>query len=234
MMQPVIELKTPLRRGFLFGKGTRYWAMQHSDDASADQSLSSALQHLLDGYAGRQLRLGELLERMGVRGFGFAYLVFGLLAAALPAVLCSLMSLPILLFSLQQMAGHARPAMPARFNGRHFPVDAVRIGLHRAGPWLNRLERFSRPRWQALAGPVANRMAAAMCAALSLIILIPGPFTNTPPGIVIALFGFAMASRDGLLMLLAVLASVVAVIVSLSALGAFFLAVYAWTRQALG
>ena len=168
---------------------------------------------------------------MGARGFGFAYILFGMLAAALPAVLCSLMSIPILLFSAQQMAGRKRPAMPPKFDGRTYPADSIRNGLLKAAPWLNRLERFSRARWPALASDVTNRIAAMVCFLMALIILIPGPFTNTPTGIAIALIGLAMTSRDGLLMLLSLLASVAAVFISLSALGAFAVVMYGWISR---
>ena len=198
--------------------------------ASDSLPLTDALQHLFDDCPGGSLRISEILARMGARGFGFAYIVFGMLAAALPAMLCSLMSLPILLFSLQQMAGHGRPGMPARFDGRTFSANAIRNGLRKAQPWLNGIERFSKPRWPALTTATAERTAAAVCFVLAVVILIPGPFTNTPPGMVIALFGFAMAGRDGLLMLLALLATVVALLISLSALSAFALLLLAWAR----
>ena len=201
--------------------------------ASDSLPLSDALEHLFDDCAGGSLRISDLLERMGTRGFGFAYILFGMLAAALPAVLCSLMSLPILLFSLQQAAGRPRPVIPARFDGRAFSADALRNGLRKASPWLSGIERFSKPRWPALASTAAERMAAMICFLLSLVILIPGPFTNTPPGIVIALFGFAMASRDGLLMLLSLLASAFAMIISLSAIGAFAVLLLTWIRPHL-
>lgn len=208
--------------------------MQRSVESRQSPSLSDALLGLFGSFSGRDIRIGEILEHMGARGFGFTYILFGMLAAALPAVLCSLMSMPVLLFSAQQMAGLKRPLMPAKFDGRTYPADTIRNALLKAAPWLDRLERFSRPRWPVLAGDAANRIAAMVCFLMALIILIPGPFTNTPPGMAIALIGLAMTSRDGLLMLLSLLASVAAVFISLSALGAFAVVLYGWIKNHTG
>ena len=62
-------------------------------------------------------------------------------------------------------------------------------------------------------------------------IVVPGPFTNLPPGVAIALFGFAMAERDGLLMLLSFLASILAFFISLSAISALALLSWVWLSR---
>jgi hypothetical protein len=45
---------------------------------------------------------------------------------------------------------------------------------------------------------------------LALIIALPGPGTNFPPGVTIAFMAIAIIERDGLLVLLGVVASVIA------------------------
>ena len=67
--------------------------------------------------------------------------------------------------------------------------------------WLENIRTGSLPFFTASGEAKApvNRVAALFCLLLALVILAPGPFTNVPPGIAIALFGFAMAERDGLL-----------------------------------
>ena len=94
-----------------------------------DGPLHAALIHLLDGYRGRHIHLSDLLNAMGPRGFGFVYILFGMLAAALPTGLCSVMAVPILLFSAQQALGRHRPTMPKRFDGKQFLADAVQTGI---------------------------------------------------------------------------------------------------------
>lgn len=192
-------------------------------DASATEhplTLYDDIQAQLARDAGADIGLGDLLARLGGRGFGFVYVVFGMLAAVLPAGLCSLMSVPILLFAGQQFLRQARPVLPARLDTRRVSTDALSAGLARRETWFRHMERIARPRWPWLAGIGAYRLAALFCGMLALVILVPGPFTNVPPGMAIALFGFAMAERDGLLMLAAFAIGILAFAIGLSAVAA--------------
>jgi hypothetical protein len=189
--------------------------------------------HMLDRHDGRDIRVSDMLEAMGDRGYGFAFIAFGMLAAILPTGLCSIMSMPIILFSVQLLFGQSHPSIPARFNRRTFAADHVQNSLRKTEKWLRRLELFAKPRWPGFTGPLITRLAAFFCLTLALVIILPGPFTNLPPGIAIALFGFAMAERDGLLMLLSFLASVLAFFISLSALSALALLAWAWLSGAI-
>ncbi|NBU29838.1 MAG: exopolysaccharide biosynthesis protein, partial [Caulobacteraceae bacterium] len=69
-------------------------------------------------------------------------------------------------------------------------------------PWLQRVERVSRPRLTFLFGPVGDRVIGGVCLMLSLVLLLPIPLGNMAPAAAIALFGLAMVQRDGLLALL--------------------------------
>jgi hypothetical protein len=71
------------------------------------------------------------------------------------------------------------------------------------------LERFAKPRWKIMTHDIVYRFAALCCLVLALVILVPGPFTNIPPGVAIALFGFAMVERDGMLMLISFIAGII-------------------------
>ncbi len=192
-----------------------------------DAPLLDVLMHMLDGRAGQEITLGELLAAMGHRGFGFVFITFGVLAAISPPGVGSLMSLPIMLFALQMMWGAKEPWVPARLNRRRFAADTIAKSMQRARPWLRRIEIFAKPRWSFLADHLMKRLAALVCFLLACVILVPGPGTNNPPGVAIAIFGFAIAEHDGLLMLLAILASIAAF-----AIGA--LAIWAVVTLALG
>ena len=96
------------------------------------------------------------------------------------------------------------------------------------------LERFAKPRWKIMTYDIVYRFAALCCLVLALVILVPGPFTNIPPGVAIALFGFAMVERDGLLMLISFIARVIGFIVGLSAVIATALLIGRWIAQSSG
>lgn len=198
------------------------------DPPGSQPPLLDVMLHMLDRHDGRDIQVSDMLQAMGDRGFGFALIAFGMLAAILPTGLCSIMSMPIILFSAQLLFGQSHPSIPARFNRRTFAADRVQAGLRKTEKWLRWLESFAKPRWSWFTGAFINRLAAFFCLTLALVIIVPGPFTNLPPGVAIALFGFAMAERDGLLMLLSFLASVLAFFISLSAISALALLAWAW------
>jgi hypothetical protein len=200
--------------------------MDKTPEASGTPPLIEVMLHLLDQHDGRNIHVSDMLMAMGDRGYGFAFIAFGMLAAILPTGLCSIMSMPIILFSAQLLFGQSHPSIPARFDRRTFAADRVQTSLRKTEKWLRRIESFAKPRWPGFTGPLITRLAAFFCLTLALVILVPGPFTNLPPGIAIALFGFAMAERDGLLMLLSFLFSVLAFFIALSAISA--LAILAW------
>lgn len=205
--------------------------MDNKPDPSGTPTLLDDMLHMLDRHDGRDIRISDLLEAMGDRGFGFAFIVFGILAAVLPPGLCSIMSIPILLFSAQLLFGQKHPSIPARFNRKTFAAGRIQAGLCKTEKWLRRLESFTKPRWSLFTGPFFTRLAAFFCLTLAFVIIVPGPMTNLPPGIAIVLFGFAMAERDGLLMLLSFLFSVLAFFIALSALSALVILSKVWLTE---
>ena len=190
--------------------------------------LFDALLRHLDSYSGRQIQLSDLLIVIGDRGFGLAFMLFGLLAAILPTGLCSMMSLPIILFAFQLLIGQERPSIPNRFNHKMIDADLVRIKIQKSQKWLNWLEHLAKPRWQWFNHTVLIRLAALICLCLALIILMPGPFTNTPTGLAVMVFGLAIAERDGLLLLLSFFAALSAFFVSITAFVTFISLIQKW------
>jgi hypothetical protein len=201
-----------------------------SEKTAPTSKLFDVLLHRLQAYSGQQIQLSDLLTAMGDRSFGLAFMLFGFLAAVLPAVLCSIMSLPIILFALQLLTGREKPSIPNRFNRKKFDADTISLNIRKSQKWLNRLTLFARPRWYFFNQVFFIRLTALFCLILALIILIPGPFTNTPPGIAIVLFGCALTERDVILLLISFAASTLAFFVSVTAIMGIYSLILAWLQ----
>jgi len=186
------------------------------------------MMHLLDGKAGQQVTIGELVSGMGKRGHGFCLIVFGLLAAISPPGVGSVMGAPLILFAAQLAVGLKQPWMPNWLARRPFSADGAKRTIERGRKWLKKIEIFAKPRASWLAGGVMEHLVGAVCVLLAAVILMPGPLTNNPPGIAITILGFALAERDGILVLLGLVAAVVAFVVGLSAFIAVAIAIWAW------
>ncbi len=196
--------------------------------APEEAPLVDAMLHLLDQQQGKQVSLGDFVAAMGQRGFGFCLIVFGILAAISPPGVGSVMGAPPLLFAAQMVLGFRQPWVPGFLARRQFSADSVKRTLERARPWLKRIEIFAKPRLSWLARGVVERLVGLVVMILCCVILLPGPLTNNPPGIAILLLGFALAERDGVLIVIGLIAAVAAFVIGLSAFIAVALAIWAW------
>jgi len=151
-----------------------------------------------------KLYLGELVNAFGERGFGALMLFLGLLnALPLPPGSTTVLGAPLLLLSLQLLF---------RFDQLWLPGWALKSAIDRAGyrkasgrvvrP-LRWIERLSKPRWPALTGPVSEVLIGLVCSILAFILVLPIPLGNIAPALTIAVFGFGLTQRDGLVVALA-------------------------------
>jgi hypothetical protein len=167
------------------------------------------------GDPAETLRLDELLSGLGKRAFGMLLFVSAL-PAFIPIPGGGAVAGPlVLLIGLQLLVGLRRPWLPGFLARRGPRREAMARFDRRLSPWLARLEHLIRPRM----ARVLDHRAAATFTGLLLVLLgaltsLPLPFTNFLFGAMALMFALALLERDGALMLLAWLATGVAVAVS--------------------
>ncbi|HET7126570.1 MAG TPA: exopolysaccharide biosynthesis protein [Lysobacter sp.] len=180
-----------------------------------EHGTRAILDRFAAGDPAETLRLDELLSGLGKRAFGMLLFI-----AALPAFIPipggGVIAGPlIVLIGLQLLVGMRRPWLPGFLARRGPKRESMARFDRRLSPWLARLEHLIRPRlaW------VLDHRAAATFTGLLLVLLgavtsLPLPFTNFLFGAMALMFALALLERDGALMLLAWLATGVAVAVS--------------------
>ena len=193
--------------------------MNPADDEPADlqaHSVSELLAVLATEARQQPLHLSDLVDRFGPRGFGVLLLLvtlptfLPLPVGAITGPLCALIGLQLLFLQ-------SHPWLPGKI--RQQPLDGKRLQqfLDRRGRWLQRLERLARPRWPLLTSSrLAQAINGLLIAISGVLLSLPIPFTNYPLGVLMLLFCLALLERDGRLM-------VVAWILSLVAAGVFVL-----------
>ena len=161
------------------------------------------------------MTLGELLDRFSERSFGLFLLIVMLptfipIPVGMGAVSGGLASL----IGLQFLARFEHPWLP-RFIARHEIHRHRLISFRdRMGKWLDRIERLTKPRNQAvLTHPVAHAFTGLLLVILGAALSLPLPLTNYPFGLVLLAFAFALIERDGRLMLVAWAAGLVEIVV---------------------
>ena len=160
--------------------------------------LSDELQGLLQ-TDGDGLTVGQLVERVGHRGFGLPPLVLSLPSALpVPAAGYSVpFGLLLLVLALQMLIGKKRPVFPAR-------MERIRISGNMASKLLNgaawifkRLEWIVRPRMRWVGRRAGLTLMGVLVMIMAILMMIPIPMTNTFPAFVIFLIGVGLTEEDG-------------------------------------
>lgn len=190
---------------------------------------SHAVEDILDRLAqeGRdddRATVGDVTGALGNRGFGPFLFVPALIEVSpiggVPGV-PTLLALIIALFAVQIVMGRDEMWLPGFLERRSVSGDnllAAADKLRGIGRWL---DRWFHGRLETLTGPKASRIAGVVVLLLCLTVppLELVPFASTAPMVAIAAFGLAMTLRDGLLMGLGFVLSLVAAGVGFGMLG---------------
>lgn len=166
---------------------------------AADQSRGAAalLEHLANGEPGECLSLGTLVDRLGDRAFGAVLLILALPNLIPMTGVSTLLGLPIALIGAQIAAGHQSLWLP-----RRLAAVAIERGLFKrmALFWarhLRRLEHLVRPCWPALTGGAGARAVGLALVILGIVLALPIPLGNQPPGLAVTLVALGVIERDG-------------------------------------
>lgn len=159
-----------------------------------------------------KLSLEHLMSALGHRAFGVAILVFALaniLIANIPGI-STILSIPLMIFSLQMMWGVHHPWLPKKLAQREFDRATFERMLRRAAGVMRKIEVFIKPRLLFLV--IKNdKVLGFICLLLSIVLALPILFGNWLPAWGLVFISLAMIERDGLLILIGLLFGVAAV-----------------------
>jgi hypothetical protein len=164
--------------------------------------MSAALAASAAAVRDPSVTLRELLGSLGEQGL----LVFcGVLAAPflLPVTvpgMSTVLGLPMLLIGFAVMVSRV-PWLPERLLNHSLPATTVRKVLEKVQGWAERFEHLVRPRWLGLTGSRAINVVNGVLVIVAVLLLMAPiplvPFVNSIPALAILLLCFGMAERDG-------------------------------------
>jgi hypothetical protein len=123
------------------------------------------------------------------------------------------------------MLGLEAPWLPKFISARRIKRDHLRRVCTWVIPYLEKLERIISPRLGLLVKPPANRFIALLCVILSLMILLPIPFSNGLPSLAIFLFAIGILQRDGLFVIFGMIVALISATAILAFSSALFLSI---------
>jgi hypothetical protein len=189
---------------------------------------SEAILQIVRNFPNDRISLQDLLDALGERSFGFLLLIFGIACAIAPPGFATVFSMPLLLFAAQMVAGFDAPWLPRSIGARNFARADLEATLKRAVPAMRWVEKICKPRLQFLIGELGERLLGVIVFILTIVIALPGPGTNFPPGVAIAFMSIAIIERDGLLVFAGVLASMVALYIGFLGLQLVIMEILPW------
>lgn len=162
-------------------------------------SIAGALQRVVDETTGEDASYGELLGRLGGRGFGFAMLI---LAApnltpgpSLPGF-STIFGVPMVWLALQMFVGAANPRLPGWLARRRLGRDRLARFMAKLLPIAAKADLALRPRWP---GFVAlKRLNALSFVVLALLLVLPFPFVSLAAAGAVVLIAVGLIAEDGL------------------------------------
>lgn len=176
------------------------------------RSASALLEDLVENFPGERVSVGDLLERLDARAYGMLLLVLAL-PMCVPNVpgISTIFGVLMLLPATQMVIGARKIWAPARLRAKEIDGEILRRTLRMAIPTLKRVEYLIRPRLPQLTRFPLTIAAGLQTLLMALILILPIPFANWPPGMTVAMTALALLQRDGVLMLLTIPAALISV-----------------------
>lgn len=193
------------------------------------RKVSQILAELARDFPAERISLGDLLKVLGDRAFGVLMLILSLPNAiglgTIPG-LSTVVGLPQIVVAIQMVIGMSRPWFPQWALQRSLAIGDFRLMAARAGPYLEKGERVLKPRLEVMVTPLAERILGAVCLGLAIIVSLPIPFGNQPPAVAIALISLGIVERDGLFVIIGLVASAIATAIASTVVAAIGMSVF--------
>jgi len=164
---------------------------------------------------GDKTSVNDVMEAFGRRAYGPFLFVVGVLSASplgsIPGASILFGSFVIIMM-VQYIVRQGAPWVPAWIRNRSISSKKARESAQAVKPYLERVERVVRARYDALTHPPWTYVCAVFCIlmALSMYPLALVPWGAMPPSLALAVIGLGMMSSDGLLIGAGLAASVAA------------------------
>jgi hypothetical protein len=184
----------------------------------------------LTAEAEERLSVGWILSGLGDRSFSILVVLLGLPnCIPMPPPIPLICAFLLIAVGLQMLIGLRAPWLPSYVLNRSVARSDFERASQKALPWLQKLERYTRPRLQWFSNGAAELAVGLLLIALAVGLILAAPFIGQIPwGIAVCLVGLGLVERDGVLILWAVVCGIVGAFLSAGFVYAVFVAIKSW------
>jgi hypothetical protein len=176
------------------------------------------IEDVLRNGSSDRIPIRDLVEAMEAVGFGLAMMIFAFgIIIPLPPPFPSIIALPLVVFSLQMIAGNRAPKLPKRFSDLSVKRSVLAMLVQKSSPYIRKVERILKPRLLFMTSLLAERIIGIFTLVFSSFIVLPMPLSNFIPGLGILIISFGMLGKDGLVTIFGIVVGVIGVLISAAA-----------------
>ncbi len=172
--------------------------------AERQARTTELLRRAFDAHGGDTITLGDFLDPLGERAFGFLILILALPNfIPVPLGVGGVMGALVVLVGFQMLIGLLHPWLPNALRRRGLARAPLDRFIQRLTPVLRWLERLCRPRLAMLTRHPAHRITGFLLVLIGIALALPIPFTNYFFGVLLVVYAVALIERDGIALLIA-------------------------------
>lgn len=165
-----------------------------------------------------RMLIADLIAAMDGAGFGLAIMIFAFgVTIPLPPPVPGIVSIPLVIFSLQMLFGYESPKLPKYFANLSIKRQLLATLVRKASPYIRKVEKILKPRLLFMTTSTAERIVGFFIFLFSLFILLPMPLSNFLPGVGILIISFGITGKDGLAVLAGIVIGMFGLTISLTA-----------------
>lgn len=182
---------------------------------------------------GERISVGDILDALDARAFGLATFAFALFSVIpMPPGIPTVVGIVLFIVSVQMVFGRQELWLPRFLTKRAFDRAGLVRELEKLQTRLEAVEKIARPRLIFLTGRLGTVLIGIVILIMAIVLILPlPPGGNFPPALACCVLGMGLAERDGLIVLIGLVASIAALFVAsvlAVSLIAFLPSVYQW------
>ncbi len=179
---------------------------------------TQVLEDVVNQSSADRVLIKDLVDAMDAVGFGLAIMIFAFgIIIPLPPPFPSIISIPLVLFSAQMMAGYKSPKLPKRFSNLSVKRSVLAMLIKRSAPYIRRVEKILKPRLSFVFYEGMERVVGFFIFLFSTFVLLPMPLSNFIPGLGVLIISFGLLGKDGLVTILGIIIGITGIVISITA-----------------
>ena len=177
---------------------------------------TQVLEDVVKNSSADRISINDIVDAMEGVGFGLAMMIFAFgVIIPMPPPIPGIISIPLVIFSLQMMAGYASPKLPKRFSKISIKRKLLATLVQKSAPYIRIVERILRQRLIFMTTMKAERVIGFFTFLFSGFVLLPMPLSNFLPGLGVLIISFGLLGKDGLLVILGIAVGLIGMMISL-------------------